>query len=166
MAIPENPITRKEHFLAKAAGENVNTPDPITREEMYLDAIASGSGGGGSALPAVTSDDNGKMLTVVDGAWAADNNRFVVTCTPTAADFSGTMDKTVAEILIAWNAGKEIYFYLPGYATFPVAAITDDETIFAYGVMLGNPGKIIVLETDYHGTGYSTTIYQLTPMGG
>ena len=31
----------------------------------------AGSGGGsGSALPAVTSDDNGDVLTVVEGAWA------------------------------------------------------------------------------------------------
>ena len=78
MAIPENPVTRKEHFLAKAAGESVNTPDPITREEMYLDAIASGSGGGGGG-----------------------DNRFVVHCTPTAEDYSGTMDKTVSEMFNA-----------------------------------------------------------------
>jgi hypothetical protein len=52
---------------------------PLTRQEMYLDAIAKKSGGGGSALPSVTSDDNGKMLTVVDGAWAADDNRFAGT---------------------------------------------------------------------------------------
>jgi len=40
------------------------------------------------------------------------SNRFVVTLTPTAEDFSGTMDKTVAEINEAWQAGKEIWFKL------------------------------------------------------
>jgi len=44
---------------------------PLTREEQYLDAIArnSGGGGGGSSLPAVTAEDNGDVLGVVDGAW-------------------------------------------------------------------------------------------------
>lgn len=43
--LPE-PNTRKENFLASAAGIAVETPTPITREEMYLDAIAKGGGGG------------------------------------------------------------------------------------------------------------------------
>lgn len=48
MAIPSNPITRKEQYLAKAAGQSVSIPDePLTREEEYLDKIARGGGGGG-----------------------------------------------------------------------------------------------------------------------
>ena len=42
------PITRKEMFLAKAAGQDVETPEPITREEMFLSMISGGGGGGGS----------------------------------------------------------------------------------------------------------------------
>lgn len=38
------PITRKEMFMAKASRENVNTPEPITREEKYLDKIAKNGG--------------------------------------------------------------------------------------------------------------------------
>ena len=41
------PITRKEMFLAKAAGQDVETPEPITREEMFLTKIS----GGGSNFP-------------------------------------------------------------------------------------------------------------------
>lgn len=41
--LPE-PIPRKEKFLASAAGMAVETPTPITREEIYLDAIAKGGG--------------------------------------------------------------------------------------------------------------------------
>lgn len=40
-----NPENRHEIFLASAAGMNVRKPEPITREEIYLNAIASGSGG-------------------------------------------------------------------------------------------------------------------------
>ena len=83
MAIPENPVTRKEHFLAKAAGESVNTPDPITREEMYLDAIASGSGGGGGDLPPVSW-----AATVSTGFEAQD-----VTATVMGNSFTKVSDK-------------------------------------------------------------------------
>lgn len=34
-------------------------------------ALIKALGGGGSSLPSVTSTDNGKLLGVVDGAWAA-----------------------------------------------------------------------------------------------
>ena len=39
------PVTRRETFLAKAAGQSVATPDPITREELFLNKIASRGGG-------------------------------------------------------------------------------------------------------------------------
>lgn len=43
----DNPISRKEIFLAAAAGEYPGKlPDPITREEKYLKAIAENGGGG------------------------------------------------------------------------------------------------------------------------
>ena len=44
-----NPITRKETFLAAAGGQDVTTPTPVTREEVFLDAIAKGGGGGGGS---------------------------------------------------------------------------------------------------------------------
>lgn len=62
------PVTRREVFLAKAAGQDVETPTPVTREEMYLKKIAEN---GGSSLPSVTDYDNGKVLTVVGDEWAA-----------------------------------------------------------------------------------------------
>jgi chitinase len=43
------PITRKEKYLAKAGGQEVTLPPyRITREEMYLEKIANGGGGGSS----------------------------------------------------------------------------------------------------------------------
>lgn len=46
--LPE-PITRKEKYLAKAAGMEVKDlpEEPLTREEKYLAVIAEGGGGGG-----------------------------------------------------------------------------------------------------------------------
>ena len=42
MAIPEYPISRIEHYLARANGQNVTPPDPISRIEHYLAGIAAG----------------------------------------------------------------------------------------------------------------------------
>lgn len=39
------PITREEHFMARAAGASALELEPITREEHFLAAIASGGGG-------------------------------------------------------------------------------------------------------------------------
>lgn len=45
------PITRKELFLAKAAGQDVKVPTPITREEWFLSRIGQGGGGGTPQIP-------------------------------------------------------------------------------------------------------------------
>ena len=64
------PLTRKEFFMAKAAGQSVPDLEPITREEYFLNQIAESGGGGG--LPTIEEGDDGKVLTVDDGAavWA------------------------------------------------------------------------------------------------
>lgn len=63
-----NPKNGYEARLAKMAGdENVTIPKPTNAYMKYMDDIEDG--GGGSALPAVTAADNGKVLTVVEGAW-------------------------------------------------------------------------------------------------
>ena len=41
------PLTRKEFFMAKAAGQTVPDIEPITREEYFLNQIAENGGGGG-----------------------------------------------------------------------------------------------------------------------
>lgn len=65
------PKTRKETFLAAAGGQDVTTPTPVTREEVFLDAIAKGGGGGGSS--------GGGVLVVHEGE-------------------NGALDKTLQEI--------------------------------------------------------------------
>lgn len=51
--LPE-PKSRKESYLAKAAGMDVTIPEqPESREEQYLNAIAEGGGGGGGSINVV-----------------------------------------------------------------------------------------------------------------
>ena len=80
-----NPITRKEMFLAAAGGQDVTTPTPVTREEVFLDAIAKGGGGGGGS-------SGGGVLVV----------KF------TAGRDGWTCDKTYAEIVSAITSGTPV----------------------------------------------------------
>lgn len=83
------PITRREMFMAKAGGQDINTPTPITREEMFLSQI----GGFGGGAYVVATFEGG--LT--------DN---VLTC---------TADMTFEEVWIAAKAEKplRLHFYAP-----------------------------------------------------
>lgn len=63
------PITRKEMFLAKAAGQNIETTTPITREEIFLSKIGGGSGAGGAIAYTVSSVDE-LPTNAVDGSTA------------------------------------------------------------------------------------------------
>ena len=71
--------------------------------------------------------------------------KFIVTLTPTALDYSGTMDKTLAEINEAYDAGMEVVFHTLTGANDWV------ETPLAYYAADGS---------DYHG--FSTTIIQIS----
>lgn len=44
------PITRKEKFYSRIAGDDTETPEPITREEMWLNKIIESGGGGGGDI--------------------------------------------------------------------------------------------------------------------
>ena len=115
MAIPDTPLTRQEQYLnAIATGENGGIPDtPYTRTEMYLDAIARNGGGG---LPPVTSSDDGKVLAVENGAWAAAEDALVCTFTKSGDNIS--CDKSRTEILAAYDAGKQVYGKCNLYSLF------------------------------------------------
>lgn len=69
------PITRKEIFLAKAGGQNVVTPTPITREETFLQAIIdSGSGGGGGTGGGALIATLNMRTRALDKTWNEINN--------------------------------------------------------------------------------------------
>ena len=104
------------------------------------------------------------------GGGSSQSNKFIVTLTPTALDYSGTMDKTVAEINAAYEAGQEIWFRFPmaanlsydmptstvvitgGYAGFTWNGIANDMIISFAITSLGADDNQ-----------YSTVIYSLTP---
>jgi len=84
------PITRKEIFLAKAGGQNVVTPTPITREETFLQAIIdNGSGGGGGT--------GGGVLVV----------------NATMSGSTIVLDKTYKEITSVFTSGGNVVISLP-----------------------------------------------------
>ena len=58
--LPEKPLSRKESYLAKIAGQSVEIPEkPESRIEQYLAYIAENGGGGGGGIP----------TTVIDTIW-------------------------------------------------------------------------------------------------
>lgn len=69
------------------------------------------SGGGGSGLPPVTSDDNGKVLGVEDGAWTKitpENDQYNLSYKIVTQSFS-TSTKTVYEIVHEFATGDRGY---------------------------------------------------------
>lgn len=129
-------------------------------------------------LPSVGgANDKGKELVVAStGVWTAQAKKFLVTLTPTALDYSGTMDKTVAEINAAYEAGMEIVFRVMTSATshMDVACTATwnngSNTYPSYnGFILSsdNGGTLIFASTGTTNDGtkqtYSATVYSLTP---
>lgn len=117
------PITRKEMFLAKAAGQDVETPKPITREEIFLSKISGGGGG------ATTWKDLGEPvveifpeteLELIDGS---------------AIDMPGTWfaNVTIGEFEIGQN-----YTVIFNGTTYNLTALDDG----GGQAFLGNPGII------------------------
>jgi hypothetical protein len=101
---------------------------------------------------------------------------FIVTLTPTAQDFSGTMDKTVAEINAAYEAGKDILFRVltsaNSYVDVPMSYAGRDTTLqypnFVAEVIQTPTDLMIVAYTEDTNDGtkqtYRTIIYTLTRM--
>lgn len=144
-----DPKTRKEHLMGKISG-NPNAEeitDPRTREEYFLKDIEEAAGGGSAP--------------------------FVVTLTPTAADMSGTMDRTVGEIYEAYQAGKRIVFKVDGgngsytYADCTMQYIGSSAVYPSFnGFIIDNARNILIFA--YTGarssattSTYSATIYTL-----
>ena len=115
-------------------------------------------------------------LNNIEGGINNAANPFVVTLTPTAQDFSGTMDKTVAEIYEAYQAGKKISFRMYSSATEYGESdlnYVGYDTNYSYpsfngAALLGDMNILLYIYTGITNNGttqtYSTIIYPLTPL--
>lgn len=107
------------------------------------------------------------------GGGGGGSNKFIVTLTPTALDYSGTMDKTVAEINAAYEAGQEIWFKIvaPGMGyLMEMAGIgnSDMESTYpSFNVKFLANDTLLYVNSGYTNDGtnqtYGTSIYTLTP---
>ena len=153
----------------------INTNGSVTL--MKVDNLKGATEAQKRLTPDFGIADTGKILKVIENdgssacAWV--NNKFIVTLTPTSPDFSGTMDKTVAEINAAYEAGMEIWFFFElsgqGSFEFPCDAIGRAPSFtypsFNGGMYYNNTHmRVNTLVTDV-GTKqtYATEVYSLTP---
>ncbi len=116
----------------------------------------------------IFDEDNG-WTEMQAGGSSGGGEKFIVTLTPTAEDFSGTMDKTPAEINAAYAAGKQIVFriyvsqtmFYDINATLSINADGEDVPVFiGYGNLAE---KFIVLASSTYSNTYNTEVYSLTP---
>ena len=119
------PITRKELFLAKAAGQVVETPMPITREEMFLDNIQGGSGG--STLP--------RQQKVVD---ITENGTVEVT-----PDYGYTLSKVTANVNVESKSNVEVFVATSDVEIF---VLLEDEPLTLSDVIrdIGGSGNVAI----------------------
>lgn len=130
-------ITREELFLAKAAGDNVVTLQPITRQEMFLERIAQNSGGG-SGGNSVQSDWNqtdssaadfiknkpfGDMPTGGDTLYWDGNTEGLL-------DWNDGNYKISDTIVTYDEVGDEALFYIKGYYDPATTLHKGDEMFF------------------------------------
>ena len=145
---------------------------------MYL---VNNEGGDFANFKVTTSDGTlSVIMNGFDGEYATITivpaiTDFIVTLTPTALDYSGTMDKTVAEIDAAYNAGQEIVFRLytaaSVYIDVPVQLVSTDTDYeypsFETNVTSASNNVFIFAQTGTTNDGtkatYGTHIYTLTP---
>ena len=137
------------------AGEAVLDTVPFTRAYVRFEVYKDG-------------DDSWGISGTFGGG-----NKYIVTLTPTALDYSGTMDKTVAEINAAYEAGMEIWFKLEASGMgclMEMAGIgnSDPESTYpSFNAKFIASDTLLYVISGFTNDGtrqtYATAIYSLTP---
>ena len=118
----------------------------------------------------VTAEKLNNMETGIENA----ANAFIVTLTPTALDYSGVMDKTLAEIHEAYMANKRIFFKVVAQGVVNIAPCSLQTHFSGYeypaysAYLIDSTNNIIIYAyvpgaTVGTGNTYLTKIYALTP---
>lgn len=99
------PITREEHFMARAAGNPGLDLEPITRTEYFLKDIADsgGGGGGGSVTPESIVTATGQMTP--EQAYRTREN-LGAAAAETVVEVSGTTPTITPEPNTVYNCGE------------------------------------------------------------
>ena len=115
----------------------------------------------------VTSSALNNMETGIDAA----ANPFIVTLTPTAQDFSGTMDKTPTEIDAAIQAGRRIQFSIPSIGGLVDCSQCLYDTTYSLWTAhanivadLGAGDMLLHIATATDASIYAIYMFPLTPM--
>lgn len=128
-----------------------------------------------------TNWQNGDTITAeklnkMEGGIESANAPFVVTLTPTALDYSGEMDKTVAEIHAAYLAGRKIVYKVAAsetrftYADVTMVYVDSDYTYPSFNAFIIDDVNNMLMEAITFTTDngdkntYATELYPLTPM--
>lgn len=121
------PKTRMDNFFAKAAGSELadDSMEPITDREYWVNEMAEKINSGGSGLPEITEVDEGKVLTVDEGAavWAegGGGSATIVECVYDDATHTITSSLTAKELWDAYAAGGAIVSYTDeGYTIYEI----------------------------------------------
>jgi hypothetical protein len=124
------PITRKEMFLAKAAGMDVATPEPITREEMFLSKIV---GGGSAVLTELVVTENGVYDEPTADGW----NKVTVN----VAGGSGSGGGDIIDVTELPTEGiDEGVCYRVTKSREPLTYLNDNGRLLEFGEWLGSLG--------------------------
>lgn len=124
MPIPENPLNRREIFLASASGNySGDIPEPITREEQYLYEIAT-SGGGGT-VDAYTKSETDTLLASKADKTTTYTKTEVDTALALKANLSTFVGITQAEYDALETKTEPLYFIFEEESTVSNSAGTN-----------------------------------------
>ena len=128
--------TEGRHTIIATVYVPIQRVDMPIVSEHYMKDYVEGHGGSSNPLPEVTSDDNGDVLTVVEGEWAkaqpsSDSGLVIATFVSSLPpEYDITCDKTYSELRTALENGIPVFANIDGAWSF--MRITSPDGISAY----------------------------------